>query len=173
LGACRLLALWLRFPAARRAGVFFLDSGADVVFSRGSEVRIGRRVRFLKDTTLRVAGRLEIGDGSFFNRGCSIVVRDAVKIGQECLFGPWASIYDHDHEVEPAHMPPAQRGIASSPVTIDDNVWIGTKATILRGVRLGEGCVVAAHAVVTKDVAPFTLVAGVPARPIRDLRAGV
>ncbi len=172
MGACRLLTLWLRFPAARRSGIFFLDSGADVVFSPGSDVRMGRRVRFLKDATIRVAGRLEVGDGSFFNRGCSIVVRDAVRIGKECLFGPWASIYDHDHGLEPADLPPAERGITASPITIDDNVWVGTKATILRGVRLGEGCVVAAHSVVTKDVPPYTLVAGIPARPVRALKAG-
>ncbi|MBN4056316.1 hypothetical protein JYT20_01205 [Rhodothermus sp. AH-315-K08] len=57
----------------------------------------------------------------------------------------------------------------TSPIVIEDDVWLATRATILRGVRIGRGAVVAAGAVVTKDVEPYTLVAGVPAKQIRKL----
>jgi acetyltransferase-like isoleucine patch superfamily enzyme len=59
--------------------------------------------------------------------------------------------------------------IKSGPVVIEDDVWLGTNAVVLPGVRVGRGAVVGAGAVVTRDVAPFTVVAGVPARPIRAL----
>ena len=59
--------------------------------------------------------------------------------------------------------------ITAAPITIETNVWIGTAATVLQGVRIGAGSVVAAGAVVTRDVPPATLVAGVPAKVIREL----
>ena len=57
----------------------------------------------------------------------------------------------------------------SAPITIEDDVWLATRAVVLKGVTVGRGAVVATGAVVTKDVPPYTLVAGVPARPIRTL----
>ena len=60
----------------------------------------------------------------------------------------------------------------SAPIVIEDNVWIGEYATILKGVTIGKGAVVASHAVVTKDVPPYTIVAGNPARVVKELHHG-
>ncbi|MBC8076121.1 MAG: hypothetical protein H7Y32_08620 [Chloroflexales bacterium] len=79
------------------------------------------------------------------------------------------SIHDENHIPGRGPEPIAQRGFRCAPVVIGRNVWVGAKATILQGVTIGDGAVVAAGAVVTRDVAAYTLVAGVPARPIRAL----
>jgi len=112
--------------------------------------------------------------------GLNITVGRAVFIGYECAFTGHAAI-DIADEVMIAHkvnlvtaghpLEPDKRRefITAEPITIETNVWIGAGATILPGVRIGAGAVVAAGAVVTHDVPPATLVAGVPATIIRQL----
>lgn len=168
-GLLRLGLMWSRFPAARSAGIVFIDRGADVFFDRAADVRFGRGARFMRDATIRVFGRLSVGDGTFFNRGCTIVARDTVTIGRNCLFGPRVSVFDHDHGLLPTSQPPGDRAFVSAPISIEDNVWLGAGVTVLRGVTIGFGSVVAANSVVTRDVPPRTLVGGTPAVRLRAL----
>ncbi len=112
--------------------------------------------------------------------GLNITVGRAVFIGYECAFTGHAAIDIADqvmiahkvnlvtagHPVEPAKR---REYITAEPITIDTNVWIGAAATVLPGVHIGADAVVAAGAVVTHDVPPATLVAGVPAKVIRNL----
>ncbi len=105
---------------------------------------------------------LTIGDGTRLNYGVSIAATERVTIGAHVRVGPYVMIVDNDfHEVHRrGQRPPSQ------PVVIEDHVWIGAKASILRGVRVGRGAIVATGAVVTRDVPDFTIVAGVPAAPV-------
>ncbi len=112
-------------------------------------------------------GTLAIGDGVRLNYGTSIAAERSVTIGNRVRIGPYVMIVDTDFHDPYARAvrPPAV------PVVIEDDVWIGAKASILKGVRLGRGAIVGVGAVVTKDVAPFSVVAGVPARPVGSLDA--
>jgi acetyltransferase-like isoleucine patch superfamily enzyme len=112
--------------------------------------------------------------------GLNITVGRAVFIGYECAFTGHAVIDIADqvmiaHKVNlvtaghPVELDKRRRYITAEPITIETNVWIGAAATILPGVTIGAGSVVAAGAVVTHDVPPATLVAGVPATVIRNL----
>jgi acetyltransferase-like isoleucine patch superfamily enzyme len=112
--------------------------------------------------------------------GLNITVGRAVFIGSQCAFTGHAAIDVADqvmiaHKVNlvtaghPVEMDKRRRYITAEPITIETNVWIGVAATILPGVTIGAGSVVAAGAVVTRDVPPASLVAGVPATVIRDL----
>ena len=104
---------------------------------------------------------VSLGANSRINRDCMIDVRGGVTIGDNVSISPQVSISTAAHSaVDPAFR------VEIRPVTIEDNVWIGMRATILGGVTLGRGSVVAAGAVVTKDVPALTIVAGVPARPV-------
>lgn len=106
-------------------------------------------------------GHLTLGQG-FTNYGCRISCKNSITIGEKVAVGDEVVIRDYDgHEIE------GQKD-ASAPVTIGDHVWIGERATILKGVTIGDGAVVACNAVVTKDVPPNCLVAGVPAKVIRE-----
>ena len=168
------LARWLRLRAASRgplhSGLFFLDRGADLRIDPGAEVRIGGGVRIMRDFTGNWHGRVVIGDNVFFNRGCHTAVQRELTIGNGCLFGEKVSIHDEDHlfGAEYVAVPLPDRPMRTAPVRIGNDVWVGAKATIVAGVSIGDGAVIAAHSVVTRDVPPNTLVAGTPARVIRS-----
>lgn len=110
---------------------------------------------------------IEVGDGTRLN-GVSIHATRLIRIGRNCLIAANVSLLDSDgHGVSVA-----DRGKAnpvSEPVLIDDDVWIGANAIVLKGVHIGRGAIVAAGSVVTRDVAPMTLVGGNPARVIKAL----
>jgi len=109
-------------------------------------------------------GVLTIGQNSFIN-GAYIAVESSVEIGNSVDIAPYVMIMD-------AQMPHTYKNSARkpAPIVIKDHVWIATRAIILRGVTIGEGAVVAAGSVVTKDVAPYTLVGGIPAKILKNLR---
>lgn len=110
-------------------------------------------------------GRLEIGPNCSINYGASIGAMSSVTVGARCRIGPYVMIVDSEfHDVYDRSTLPQPR-----PVVLEDDVWIGAKASILPGVTVGRGAIVGTGAVVTRDVEPFTVVAGVPAKVIRRL----
>ena len=76
-------------------------------------------------------------------------------------------VCDFDHRYEDTHVPIRKQGIVKSPVRIGSNCWFGEKTTVLRGVTVGDGCVIASHALVNRDVPPNSVVGGVPARVLK------
>ena len=133
---------------------------------------IGERVQLISTVaTLELltedGGLLEIGERTLVNFGCSIVATKLVHIGARCQIGPYSMMLDNDyHRVEPERR--LERP-SSQPIVIEDNVWIGARVIVMAGVTIGEDSCIGAGSVVTTDVAPRTLAAGVPARPIRQL----
>ncbi|WP_308638129.1 acyltransferase [Paenibacillus silvisoli] len=124
----------------------------------GDHVILHRYTGFYMDSSEAV---IEIGDHTFMNRRSEIRCKKHVKIGSHCAISWDVTIMDTDyHCIEGTE--------ATKPTIIGDRVWIGNKAIILKGVTIGEGAVVAAGSVVSRDVAAHTLVAGVPARPIKQ-----
>lgn len=107
--------------------------------------------------------------GDFLHLTCS----NKIIIGNNLLTGRWVTITDNSHgdtDLSSLKIPPSERKIVSKgAVIIGDNVWIGDKATILPGVSIGDGAVIAANSVVTKDVPPYSIAAGNPAKIIKNL----
>jgi acetyltransferase-like isoleucine patch superfamily enzyme len=108
---------------------------------------------------------IDLGDRLFVNRGTVITARTDIHIGDDVLIGPYVVINSGDHHYSDLTQPIASQGHATGPITIGNDVWLGAHCVILRDVRVGDGAVVAAGAVVIDDVPPRTLVAGVPAVP--------
>jgi len=102
-----------------------------------------------------------IGARSVINRGCIIDVRTGLTIGADVSISPEVAILSTQHDLNDVEF-----SLQGKRVVIEDHVWIGMRATVLPGVTIGRGAVIAAGAVVTKDVAPLDIVAGVPARPV-------
>jgi acetyltransferase-like isoleucine patch superfamily enzyme len=118
--------------------------------------------------TLRPGAFLGIGRGSALSGG-SFCAAVSVRIGERCLIGADVTIADTDfHALDPAQRAAGWDEIACAPVEIGDDVFIGTRATILKGVRIGDGAVVGAGSVVTRCVPAFATVAGNPATIVRD-----
>ena len=114
-------------------------------------------------------GTLRIGDKVSVNYGASIYAENAVTIGDRVRIGPYVMIVDTDFH-DPQVRATRQSGV---PVVIEDDVWIGAKASVLKGVHIGRGASVGVGAVVTKNVEPFSIVGGVPATKIGEVdRAG-
>ncbi len=106
---------------------------------------------------------LIIGDEVYVNKGVTIGVRERVEIGDNTRLGDYACIFDSNfHEIAPGEL------VHNAPVVIGRNVWLGRMAIILPGVTIGDHAVVAAGAVVTKDVPARSVVAGMPAKVVRE-----
>jgi maltose O-acetyltransferase len=113
---------------------------------------------------------VSIGAGAFINSGFRIGCPNSCRviIGENVAIGPNVSIETVNHSLQ--WSPEYKWGGKGDSVIIEDRVWIGARAVVLQGVTIGHDSVIAAGAIVNKDVPPFTLVGGVPARVIRRLR---
>jgi maltose O-acetyltransferase len=127
------------------------------------EVRIWSSVNQSKLYTGK-KGKLVVGKNSRVI-GAHIDARHLVSIGENVQIGPYTVILDSDFHDVKDHFGEG----AAQAVYIEDDVWIATRAIILKGTRIGKGAVIAAGAVVTKDVPPYCLAAGVPARVIKKI----
>lgn len=147
---------------------------------------LGGRLRRL--TAARMvdrAGRdINVEAGAYFGSGKGLVIGDRsglginadvhgpVTIGDDVMMGPRCTILTRNHRITDVTVPMNQQGFeAYQPVFIEDDVWIGASVTIMPGVRIGTGAVVAAGAVVVRSVPAFAIVGGVPARVLRDRRS--
>lgn len=151
-----------------------------------SGIQVGQTVlrRFCGRLMLEHCGRdVNIEQGAMFHRSVRLGDRSGIgigakiygtcRIGRDVMMGSDVTIITRNHKVDRTDIPMMDQGFEpEQPVEIGNDVWIGDRVTILPGVHIGDGCILAAGAVVTKDVPPYTVAAGVPARVIRERKAG-
>jgi acetyltransferase-like isoleucine patch superfamily enzyme len=130
-------------------------------FGPGASVFLGAHVWFFGPRETRRRG-VAIGRNSWINRDCTLDVRSGLTIGDNVSISPEVMILGGSHD----YNDPGFCYVDAGPVTIEDHVWIGSRAMILPGITVGRGAVVAAGSIVTKNVAPMMVVAGVPAKPV-------
>ena len=106
-----------------------------------------------------------VGRNVFINSGCCFQDQGGIEIGDDVLIGHMVVLATLNHELEPSR----RESLLPEPIRIGNRVWIGSHSTILPGVTVGDGAVVAAGAVVTRDVPPNTVVAGVPAKVVKTI----
>lgn len=99
-----------------------------------------------------------IGDNVFFNNACAINSFDSVTIGDGCIFGENVKIYDHNHRFNLEGVPYRDSGFTKAPVSIGEDTWLCANVVVCKGVCIGDGCVVAAGAVIRQDVPDNTMV---------------
>jgi acetyltransferase-like isoleucine patch superfamily enzyme len=114
---------------------------------------------------------IRIGRNTFIGESVVIRGQGGVTIGDSVLIAPMAKILAVDHRYDDFRRPIIEQGITGRGIVIEDGAWIAAGAVVLDGVRIGRGAVVGANAVVTRDVAAHTVVAGAPARVIKDISA--
>jgi len=153
-----------------RTGTLCTTRGVPRIDANG-EIILGDRVKIwshIHKTQLSAGGkgRLIIGDNSFINVGAIISAHYQIKIGKNAQIAPGVILMDNDF-----HGVKDRASIdVSAPITIGDNVWLATRVVVLKGVTIGEGSTIAAGAVVTKDIPPYSLAAGIPAKVIKSLK---
>lgn len=139
---------------------------------KGLCANIGRNVIFHFRTELRAPEKLQIGDGSIVGDNAILDARSGLVIGKNVNMSSNVSVYTLQHDYQDPYFECTNRHEMS--VTIDDRVWLGANVIVLPGVHIGEAAVCCAGCVVTKDVEPFSVVAGIPAHKIsertRDLK---
>lgn len=139
-------------------------------------IHIGHKVHIRKGARLEAVGhwdgrtpKIRIGDHTSIHLYFHCGAAESVRIGRNVLIAGRVYISDHDHVFDHPDLPPGRAGLKTAPVVIEDEVWIGEGAVILKGVTVGKRAVIGANAVVTKDVAPYTVVGGIPARVIKKI----
>ena len=113
---------------------------------------------------------IRVGRNVFINQACILNDIGGIEIGDDVMIGPRVSLLTAGHPLDPVRR---RRKVVAAPIVIERNVWLGAGATVLQGVTVGADAVVAAGAVVTRDVPPGTLVAGVPGQVLREISADV
>jgi lipopolysaccharide O-acetyltransferase len=140
-------------------------------------IKVGKNCRFGRYSTIELFSsnsKLTVGDGFRSNSYLHIGVQSSVVIGKNVLVASGVYISDHSHgaygKFEPSDplIAPVHRPLYVAPIVIGDNVWLGERVVILPGVRIGDGVVVGAGAVVTKDVPDYCIAVGVPAKIIKQ-----
>jgi acyl-[acyl carrier protein]--UDP-N-acetylglucosamine O-acyltransferase len=167
-GAMRILMARIYLRNCTKIGKWVSVNGRPYIINDGKmilndEVRVWSTIERTKLYTGK-NGTLFVGKNSRLN-GVHIDARELVQIGDNVRIAPYTIILDSDFHDIKDHFADG----LSKPVIIEDNVWLATRCTILKGVRIGKGSVVAAGSIVTKDVPPNCIVAGIPARVIRKI----
>jgi acetyltransferase-like isoleucine patch superfamily enzyme len=167
LGRNFIVTKWRLRSCQTSNGIQFTRRRPDI--ENAGTIKIGHLVRIwsnVRRTRLSVkkGGVLTIGDNCRIN-GSTIAVTNQITIGNNCRIAPDVYLMDGDFHAVDDRLSAGK----SNPIIIEDNAWVATRAMVMKGVTIGEGAVVAAGAVVTKDVQPYTMVAGVPAKFVKNI----
>ncbi len=133
-------------------------------------LQIGREVLLEPGVWITAPGtaRVRIGEGTFLNKGVMVAAEDLVEIGAHCMLANGCFVSDASHRFDDPDKPITWQGFQSKgPTRIGDNCWLGANVVVTSGVSIGERCVIGANSVVTRDIEPFSIAAGTPAKVIR------
>lgn len=142
---------FIRIIRSSVAGRLFAKTGNNINIEKGADFGFGHNI--------------EIGDNSGLGVNCN--VRGPLKIGNNVMMGPDVIIMTNNHNFTRTDIPMLAQGHNVKEVIIGDDVWIGTRVIILSGVEIGNGAIIGAGSVVTKNVEPYAIVGGVPAKLIK------
>jgi acetyltransferase-like isoleucine patch superfamily enzyme len=151
-------------------GFVFLGKDVELYARKGfGRMVVGRWVHIGNGNAIRChEGNLRIGDKCVFGKDNTVNCYLDIEFGAAALAADWVYICDFDHVFDDIHVPIKDQGIVKEPVRIGPDVWIGEKASVLKGVTIGQGSVIAAHALVNKDIPPYAVAVGAPARVVRN-----
>lgn len=153
----------------------FIGDNVEINALSKKGVCFGNNVSIHRNTIIDCTGGIRsigeginIGNSVGFSPNCYIQVRGKVTIGDNVIFGPYVKIFSENHNFQDADLPVNQQGETRIGVNIESGVWVGSGAIILDGVTIGENAIIAAGSLVNKDVPPNSIVAGIPAKIIKN-----
>jgi len=173
----RLIARWawlkLRWRGRLKTdGLCFVCPDVTIEIGRGATLHLGRWSWIGHGSKIRVhEGEAFIGAKSVLGQECTISAFQHVSIGRECIIADRVMMIDFDHGVVEVERAVREQGIYKRDVRVGHNVWIGYGVAVLRGVTVGNNCVLGASTIVSKDVPDNAVAAGVPVRVLRMRKA--
>lgn len=133
----------------------------------GTRVNVGAYSRLIVGTDLaRPGSYIHLGDGCGVGEFASIGGSGGVSIGANTIIGQYFSAHPENHNFSDLSRPIREQGTTRKPISIGEDCWFGARVTVLGGVTIGKGCVIAAGAVVTRDAPPYSIIAGIPGRVV-------
>lgn len=154
----------------------YLDQGV-YLHALPNGITIGDETFIMHHTMLHVfnfrglpTAGITIGKNCFLGEYNVIRGQGGVSIGNEVYTGPMVQIVAVNHVYTDPHRPIRKQGITAQGIVIEDDVWIGANATIVDGVTVGKGSIIGAGSVVTRDIPPYSIAVGTPAKPVKDRR---
>lgn len=191
-----LRSLMYRTILARLGRSVYIQEGADLIGA--TNIEIGDRVSIMRDVRLRGRGKnsririksgvclergvdiscsdgtsIEIGENTFINSYTCVSGPGHIKIGKDCLIGPHSSILASTYNFADATRKIKEQGGIQKGIVIGDDCWLGQGVRVLDGVTIGDGCVIGAGAVVNKNIPPYSIAVGVPAKVIGQRKGKV
>lgn len=163
----RRLFLQIRFPRARWGRGCDVRAGLRLHLGERGDLKLGENCVLDRDATLECVGTLHVGARTIFGHHCTLAAKESLIIGEDCLIAEMVSIRDHDHRFDDFQVPMREQGAACAPVRIGNNVWLAARVVVVKGVSIGDGAIVGAGAVVTKDIPAGAIAVGVPARVVK------
>jgi acetyltransferase-like isoleucine patch superfamily enzyme len=150
----------------RATGRVRIGPGVRFHLAPGAEVTLEDRCEIGAGTRFHIEGAVRIGPGARLGERCVIAAHDRIEVGAGARLDDEVVLIDFDHDLADVERPVRLQRLLSAPVIIGERALLATGATVLRGVVVGAGARVQSRGVVTRDVAPGAVVAGVPARPV-------
>jgi acetyltransferase-like isoleucine patch superfamily enzyme len=149
----------------------YIASGAELIARRDEEIILGDHGFVLRDSLLHpYGGKITIGQNFGINPYCVIYGMGGVTIGDNVMMATSCVIVSANHNFERTDIPMTLQGVTCEEIKIGDDVWLGSRVIILAGVEIGEGSVIGAGSVVSKNIPPYSVAVGVPARVIKKRR---
>ncbi|MEA2216204.1 MAG: hypothetical protein QOK19_1765 [Solirubrobacteraceae bacterium] len=139
---------------------------------REGRLRVGEGALFEPGVWITApdSARVSIGAGTFLNRNVMVAAHELVEIGEHCMLANGCFVTDANHRFDDPDKPITWQGFGSKgPTRIADNCWLGANVVVTSGVTIGERCVIGANSVVTRDIEPFSIAAGAPAKVLRRI----
>ena len=148
----------LKFPPKLESRISVTDGGT---------LEIGARTAVEPGTLIVVkGGSMRIGADGFIGQCCVIACCETVEIGRNALIAEHVTIRVQDHRSSDSESPYRTQGMVTTPIRLGDNVWLGAKVTVVKGVSIGDGAVIGAGAVVTRSLPAHCRAVGIPARAL-------
>jgi acetyltransferase-like isoleucine patch superfamily enzyme len=170
----RIITIKILYPDVYFGKNVYLDEGVRIKAIDGGSVHIGEAVYLDRNTTIAAKqGKIMIGPRSYVGENVIIVAVNNIRLGTNSLIAQGVTIRDQQHGTEIGTVPFEEQPLRTAPVFIGNNVWIGAKATILKGVTIGDSTVIGANALVNRSFPTGTVAVGVPARVIKTLGNGL
>lgn len=161
MGVVKKIYFWLTKKTMNTRGTFI----GLTLKSVGKDFRIGKNIRISGPENIAIGNSVSIEDN------CSLYGQGGISIGNNVMLASYVHLISQDHRSSKIGVPIKNQGFELGKITIEDDVWIGINVVILKNVTIGNGSIIGAGSIVTKDVPPFSISVGNPAKVIKTRRA--